>query len=82
MKMSKYQEAISYLIDKYCDMHFEGKPMNEDTEMALGLQELVNKATPKKLEDKRCPECECLFDLNKYYCGWCGQRIACSDEDE
>ena len=42
--MSKYQESLSYIINKYLDMHYEGKPMNEDTEHALRLQELVNQA--------------------------------------
>lgn len=40
--MNKYQESLSYIIDNYIDMHYEGKPMNEDTEHALCLQELVN----------------------------------------
>lgn len=42
--MNKYQESLNYIIDKYIDMHYEGKPMNEDTEHALRLQELVDKA--------------------------------------
>lgn len=42
--MNKYQKSLNYIIDKYIDMHYEGKPMNEDTEHALRLQELVNKA--------------------------------------
>lgn len=28
--MNKYQESLNYIIDKYLDMHYEGKPMNED----------------------------------------------------
>lgn len=46
--MNKYQESLSYIIDNYIDMHYEGRPMNEDTEHALRLQELVDKETPKK----------------------------------
>lgn len=42
--MNKYQESLNYIIDKYIDMHYEGKPMYEDTEHALRLQELVDKA--------------------------------------
>jgi hypothetical protein len=41
--MNKYQESLNYIIDKYLDMHYEGKPMNEDTRHALRLQELVDK---------------------------------------
>ena len=43
-KMNKYQESLSYIIDNYIDMHYEGRPINEDTEHALCLQELVDKA--------------------------------------
>lgn len=42
--MNKYQESLNYIIDNYIDVHYEGRPMNEDTEHALHLQELVNKA--------------------------------------
>ena len=49
--MNKYQESLSYIIDKYIDMHYEGKPMNEDTEHALRLQELVDRFT-KESENK------------------------------
>lgn len=41
--MNKYQESLNYIIDKYIDIHYEGKTMNEDTEHALILQELVDK---------------------------------------
>lgn len=46
--MNKYQESLSYIIDNYIDMHYEGRPMNEDTEHALRLQELVDKANSFK----------------------------------
>lgn len=49
--MNKYQESLNYIIDKYLDMHYEGKPMNEDTRHALRLQELVDKEIPKKPVD-------------------------------
>lgn len=42
--MNKYQESLNYIIDKYIDMHYEGRPINEDTEHALRLKELVDKA--------------------------------------
>lgn len=46
--MNKYQESLNYIVDKCIDVHYEGKPMNEGTEHALCLQELVDKETPKK----------------------------------
>lgn len=42
--MNKYQESLNYIIDNYVDMHYEGKPMNEETKHALRLQMLVDKA--------------------------------------
>lgn len=45
--MNKYQESLNYIIDKYMDIHYEGKPMNEDTKHALILQELVDKYSSK-----------------------------------
>lgn len=72
--MNKYQESLSYIIDKYIDMHYEGKPMNEDTEHALRLQELVNKA--KSFEwipvSERLPE----PSLNSVL-GWDAYRERC-----
>lgn len=46
--MNKYQESLNYIIDKYMDIHYEGKPMNEDTKHALILQELIDKYNSKK----------------------------------
>ncbi|MBN2951167.1 hypothetical protein [Holdemanella biformis] len=46
--MNKYQESLNYIIDKYMDIHYEGKPMNEDTKHALILQELVDKFSNTK----------------------------------
>lgn len=45
--MNKYQESLNYIIDKYMDIHYEGKPMNEDTRHTLILQELVDKYSSK-----------------------------------
>lgn len=42
--MNKYQESLNYIINKYMDIHYDNKAMNEDTKHALCLQELVNKA--------------------------------------
>lgn len=81
--MNKYQESLSYIIDNYIDMHYEGRPMNEGTEHALRLQELVDKETPKKPIDIEfgpcgdlmlcCPTCKHgvvpipTYHGNKYY---------------
>ncbi|MBU9872219.1 hypothetical protein KTQ89_07595 [Holdemanella porci] len=46
--MNKYQESLNYIIDKYIDIHYEGKPMNEDTKHVLILQELVDKFSNTK----------------------------------
>lgn len=46
--MNKYQESLNYIIDKYMDIHYEGKPMNEDTKHTLILQELVDKYSSKE----------------------------------
>jgi hypothetical protein len=43
-----YQEALRRIIDEYIPMHYEGKPMNQQTEDALLLQALVN----EKLEQE------------------------------
>lgn len=58
--MNKYQESLNYIIDKYLDMHYEGKPMNEDTRHALRLQELVDKEIPKKPVDIEFGPCSDL----------------------
>lgn len=46
--MKDYQGAISRIIDEYIPIHYEGTPMNQQTEDALLLQELVN----EKLEQE------------------------------
>ena len=66
--MNKYQESLSYIIDNYIDMHYEGRPINEDTEHALCLQELVDKADSFKWipVTERLPE-EYESAFAKYY---------------
>ena len=41
--MNKYQKSLNYIVDKYIDIHYDNKVINEDTKHALCLQELVNK---------------------------------------
>ena len=40
--MNKYQKSLNYIVDKYIDIHYDNKVINEDTKHALCLQELVN----------------------------------------
>ncbi len=92
--MNKYQEAISYIADEHLDIHYEGRPMNKDTEMLLTLQELVDKVTPKKAilsQDQHiryvttyiCPSCGNQFTGKiSEHCYHCGQKLDWSEEDE
>ena len=80
--MDKYQEALNKIInmgdkDLYNDHHLE---------WANTLQELVDKATPKKPEqfgnNGYCPKCHYLVHSFYEYCCWCGQALDWSDEDD
>lgn len=88
--MNKYQEALN-ILSTYSD---ENGVIN--TGPLSTLQELVNRAKPKKpikLYDKRrskCPNCESQLPfkknaINKHmprlYCDRCGQRIDWSEDD-
>ena len=73
--MNKYQEALNR-IAKYC---------GEDD--LKTLQELVDRATPKKVVDKHpfksfgwCPNCNCSINRRNYpkFCG-CGHAIDWSE---
>lgn len=83
--MNKYQEALNNLKnmgdkDLYNERHLE---------WADTLQELVDKATPKKPEQRSqiwnifmCPNCHCAVDgTYQKYCEECGQMLG-SVEDE
>ena len=72
--MSKYHDALCRIIDEYIPMHYEGKPMNQQTEDALTLQELVDKEI--ELESRKeklvvgsewvcLVDCLCSVDDNK-----------------
>ena len=70
--MKQYQKALDDLFNEPLDMmsHEEAKEL---------LQELVNRATPKKLEYDHCPECESEFEYLTSYCSLCGQSIDWDD---
>ena len=87
MSKKKYQEAISSIT---FTMHLRVKPKAlghcEDENLDL-LQELVDKATPKKPTKSVCPNCDSWdiyseeFD-NKYnFCPNCGQAIDWSENE-
>lgn len=93
--MNKYQEALETL----CNMLKEGElifsQVVEREEAIERLQELVEKATPKKPIEKpsfasgyKCPNCECNIVLHGSHeicptpcCSWCGQALDWGEED-
>ena len=92
--METYQEAldrIKTLIDIASDkLSVKGKALvMESVDI---LQELVNKATPKKVNKYRrhtkleptyfCPICENIVEKEHKYCTECGQALDWSDEDD
>ena len=95
--MSKYQEALK-TVKKSCisaAMEFNFGELFEEEEKALStLQELIDKATPKKLvrydfsKEWHCPNCgsgngEYEGTVGTHnYCHFCGQALDWSDEDD
>lgn len=93
--MNKYQEALSSVL---FTMHNRVKPKAlgrcEDSNLDL-LQELVDRATPKKCEEKEqivngisiihavCPNCGIEIDEFEHFkgCPYCLQAIDWSDEE-
>ena len=85
-KMNKYEKAfMQYQIDsseyKVLTSHKYGSTTKEDESL---LQELVERATPKKLKkyNKEFYECECgtiykFKDSN--FCGYCGNKFDWSE---
>ena len=81
--MNKYQDALDFIIAATNGGNGMVKELNT-------LQELVDKATPKKVEKNiedvsYCPNCKVVVankniinDLN--YCHYCGQAVDWSDE--
>lgn len=85
--LNRYQEALK-TVKKSCisvAMEFNlGKLFEEDEKALSTLQELVDKATPKKPKyelnehchiDELCPVCNRTVASYDNYCGKCGQRI-------
>ena len=82
--MNKYQEAINYVVDRYLDIDYQEKPMNDDTKYALTLQELVERATPKKVKNMK----DQLnfktgdFEYRSGECPVCGKENGCNEFNE
>lgn len=83
--MNKYQGALDRLFmwatNGYCALEV---PSEEYEDLKEIMQELVDKATPKKpifyVESgyftDLCPVCKCMVDADDRYCSYCGQRIS------
>lgn len=99
----EYQEALDFLFDKAaqeyeideesCEVNIlDCTSHDKYLKPCLKLQELVDKATPKKIEIWNgiysCPNCKKLFfpitsiGLPKKFCDDCGHAIDWSDEHE
>lgn len=94
--MNNYQEALNYLIEniEMLNRHSDGSFCQPNSSKNT-LQELVNKATPKKVVYKKgsdgdrwffCPRCNEIvprmrnFDQHTYpYCPYCGGKIDWSE---
>ncbi|WP_270324919.1 hypothetical protein [[Eubacterium] hominis] len=101
--MNKYQEALDFLFDKAakeyeideesCEVNIlDCTSHDKYLKPCLKLQELVDKATPKKIEiwngQYSCPNCKTLFfpnttsiGLPKNFCDKCGQPLDWSDNN-
>lgn len=90
--MNKYKEALEELRKLERAYNFKNIGQVAPQVNCDVLQELLDKATPKKvIEDKThpistfyCPNCQKEFDVIQWhdeYCSFCGQRIDWSDEE-
>lgn len=80
--MSKYQKAL----DSICGRCFKDTEENKKV-----LQEIVDKATPKRpyylnyggyqIGNWKCPSCDSIGAIDEY-CKHCGQKLDWSDKDE
>lgn len=99
--MNKYQEALDYLavslqmFDETVDDKTYRDELDAKREIARkALQELVDKATPKKPKNWKaerrlngavefnCPVCNRLYNERVNFCASCGQAIDWSTDDK
>ena len=83
--MNKYQEALNKIKnmgdkDLYNERHLEWCDI---------LQELVDKATPKKIKlfpnsfyIKICPNCGSTLETRRNYCDECGQKLDWGEDND
>ena len=84
--MNKYEEAWKKI--KYVT-NYNVRAFDDDDEEIKVIQELVDKATPKKVIDindiefemYECPSCHCKWirDGKEHYCHNCGQALLWKD---
>nr|DAS02597.1 MAG TPA: ribosome, girodazole, girolline, antibiotic complex, 50S [Caudoviricetes sp.] len=92
--MNKYQEALEYLTEEAYSNYFRKYVQTSKEKVFLfksakALQELVDRATPKKPIQKAarrnvCPNCmrSTAREVSPRYCSICGQRLDWSEYNE
>ena len=98
--MNKYQEALEYLTEEAYSNYFRKYVQTSKEKVFLfksakALQELVDRATPKKpdvnINNGYCPNCHQAFGLERTkeamirprwfsFCPYCGQALDWSEE--
>ena len=90
--MNKYQEALGFLKESAYENYLRHYVQTSKEKVTLFksseyLQELVDRATPKKPIQKAagrtvCPNCERSIarEVSPRYCSVCGQRLDWSEE--
>lgn len=91
--MNKYQEALGFLKENACENYFRQYVQTCEKRVTISksskyLQELVDKATPKKLKgwtvgrlsnnrgiEFNCPTCDTVHHNKFNFCPNCGQAI-------
>lgn len=98
-QVNKYQEALEYLTEEAYSNYFRKYVQTSKEKVFLfksaeALQELVNKATPKKPKNWKaerrvngkvefnCPVCNRIYNERVNFCASCGQAIDWSTDDE
>lgn len=92
--MNKYQEALGFLKESVCENYFRKQVQTHEERVTIFksseyLQELVDKATPKKPKnwtvryrgiEFNCPVCNRLYTERVNFCASCGQALDWSEE--